>query len=203
MFGKMAKTMLAAAMAASLLAGCGGAGSKDQAGGSEAGAGKSAPPASNEPVTVSIVMHQGYFKDQEVQKYFIDPVKKKHPNITIDFKETGKGNEFADFVARNEIPDIFMESIANMGFLEDLGLAFNMEPLIKQHNFDLARYQKGTVYVLRSLSSKKEINMIAYNRPFFVLYYDKDIFDKFATPYPKDGMTWDDAREVAKKVTRM
>jgi multiple sugar transport system substrate-binding protein len=78
-----------------------------------------------------------------------------------------------------------------------------MEPLIKQHNFDLARYQKGTVDVLRSLSPKKEINMLAYNRPFFVMYYNKDIFDKFASTYPKDGMTWEDARELAKKVTRM
>jgi multiple sugar transport system substrate-binding protein len=34
------------------------------------------------------------------------------------------------------------------------------------------------------------------------LYYNKDIFDKFGVAYPKDGMTWDDVYELAKKVTR-
>lgn len=33
-------------------------------------------------------------------------------------------------------------------------------------------------------------------------FYNKDIFDKFGVPYPKDGMTWDDAFELAKKITR-
>src|SRR5262249_24395576 len=33
-------------------------------------------------------------------------------------------------------------------------------------------------------------------------YYNKDIFDRFAVPYPKDGMTWDNAIDLAKKLTR-
>jgi multiple sugar transport system substrate-binding protein len=34
------------------------------------------------------------------------------------------------------------------------------------------------------------------------LFYNKDIFDKFGVPYPKDGMTWDDTLELAKKLNR-
>lgn len=33
-------------------------------------------------------------------------------------------------------------------------------------------------------------------------FYNKGIFDKFGVPYPKDGMTYDEAIELAKKVTR-
>jgi multiple sugar transport system substrate-binding protein len=32
--------------------------------------------------------------------------------------------------------------------------------------------------------------------------YNKDIFDKFGVPYPKDGIAWDDVAELAKKLTR-
>ncbi|RKN64192.1 extracellular solute-binding protein [Paenibacillus ginsengarvi] len=34
------------------------------------------------------------------------------------------------------------------------------------------------------------------------MYYNKDIFDKFGVAYPKDGMTWEEARELAVKVSR-
>jgi multiple sugar transport system substrate-binding protein len=38
---------------------------------------------------------------------------------------------------------------------------------------------------------------------FHALYYNKDIFDKFGVPYPKDGMTMEDAMEVTKRMTRL
>ncbi|UUZ86101.1 extracellular solute-binding protein [Paenibacillus sp. P26] len=35
-----------------------------------------------------------------------------------------------------------------------------------------------------------------------VLYYNKDIFDKFGVPYPKDGMIWNEANALAAQLTR-
>lgn len=35
------------------------------------------------------------------------------------------------------------------------------------------------------------------------IYYSKDIFDKFALPYPKNGMTIDETYELAKRMTRL
>jgi len=35
-----------------------------------------------------------------------------------------------------------------------------------------------------------------------ILYYNKDIFDRFGVAYPKDNMTWDEAAELSKKLTR-
>jgi ABC-type glycerol-3-phosphate transport system substrate-binding protein len=37
----------------------------------------------------------------------------------------------------------------------------------------------------------------------FNLMFNKNIFNKFGIPYPKEGMTWDEIYEVAKKLTRM
>lgn len=36
-----------------------------------------------------------------------------------------------------------------------------------------------------------------------LLFYNKDIFDRFGVEYPKDGMTWEETTELARKVTRL
>ncbi|RKN71832.1 extracellular solute-binding protein [Paenibacillus ginsengarvi] len=43
---------------------------------------------------------------------------------------------------------------------------------------------------------------IPYTRNFSALYYNKTIFDKFGVAYPKEGMTWSEYADVAKRVTR-
>ena len=35
-----------------------------------------------------------------------------------------------------------------------------------------------------------------------VLYYNKDLFEKWDVPYPKSGWTWDDFLQTAKALTR-
>jgi multiple sugar transport system substrate-binding protein len=78
-----------------------------------------------------------------------------------------------------------------------------MTPLIKKHSFDLGRIQDVYVDAIKVLSDKGEIYGLPYFAQLNALFYNKNIFDKFGVPYPKDGMTWDDAVELAKKVTRM
>jgi multiple sugar transport system substrate-binding protein len=48
-----------------------------------------------------------------------------------------------------------------------------------------------------------QIFIVPQNKTSWVLYYNKDIFDKAGVPYPdsKIPMTWDEYREVAKKIT--
>ena len=41
-----------------------------------------------------------------------------------------------------------------------------------------------------------------YGKPSAEMYYNKDLFDRFGVPYPKDGMTWDEVYALAQKVTR-
>ncbi|MDF2717567.1 MAG: family 1 extracellular solute-binding protein [Paenibacillus sp.] len=36
----------------------------------------------------------------------------------------------------------------------------------------------------------------------YALIYSKDIFDKFAVPYPQDNMTWDQTIDLARKFIR-
>lgn len=51
------------------------------------------------------------------------------------------------------------------------------------------------------LKADGKVMALPYRSDFWILYYNKDIFDKAKLPYPTDDMTWDQFRETAKKLT--
>jgi multiple sugar transport system substrate-binding protein len=77
-----------------------------------------------------------------------------------------------------------------------------VEPFLKAGKFDLSRLDKGAVDAVRVSSGGKYLEAIPYDQNFSILFYNKGIFDKFGVGYPKDVMTWDDATDLAKKLTR-
>ncbi|MEF3301967.1 extracellular solute-binding protein [Paenibacillus sp. GYB003] len=85
--------------------------------------------------------------------------------------------------------------------LLNLNLQSDISDLIKRDKFDLNRIEPTVVELQRQLA-----NGGIYGLPAFVgtsgLYYNKDLFDKFAVPYPKDGITWDEVYDLAVKLTR-
>jgi multiple sugar transport system substrate-binding protein len=182
------------------LAGCGARSADSPAVGE-----RTAPQAVNEPVTVKFAASGGMFPQEDFIRYVADPVKKKYPHITLQRINTSdKGMSLDELVAAGEIPDI----VANYpgpagGKLRDLGLVFNMEPLMKTYNFDLGRFAPEAVETLKIAGGQDYlVGLPAYTNA-FALFYNKDIFDKFGVAYPKDGMFWEEIADLAKKLTRV
>lgn len=167
-------------------------------------ASESAPALGNEPVTVKFAASAGMFPDEDFQRYVVDPVKKKYPQITLQRINTStKGMSITDLVAAGDIPDI----VANYpgptaSVLNDLGLVYNIEPLMKKYKFDIGRFAPEAVETLRIAGGQDYLAGLPAYTNAFALFYNKDIFDKFGVPYPKDGMYWEDVVEIAKKLTR-
>src|SRR5690606_22701013 len=44
------------------------------------------------------------------------------------------------------------------------------------------------------------LTALPYSRKLFALYYNKDVFDEHDTPYPRDGMTWDEVLDLAARL---
>jgi ABC-type glycerol-3-phosphate transport system substrate-binding protein len=78
----------------------------------------------------------------------------------------------------------------------------DLQPLAKKHGFDFNKFDTKLVDSIKSYSDQGQIYYLPYNTLAFALMYNKDIFDKFGVPYPKDNMTWDEAIELGKKLTR-
>jgi multiple sugar transport system substrate-binding protein len=89
-------------------------------------------------------------------------------------------------------------------------LETDLNNLIKSTKYDLSKFPQEWINRFKRFSPKGELYVIPAEVPKdasstvtpYMLVYNKDIFDKFAVPYPKDNMTWDEAVELAKRFNR-
>jgi multiple sugar transport system substrate-binding protein len=164
--------------------------------------GTDAENAAVEPVKLSLFLGGGQLSDDEFQKYFVKPVQQKFPSITMDFVKRGKGTQITDLVAAGTVPDIIFTPQASMEQFIDLNLQMDVRDLMKKYNVNTEKFNPLTIDGIQSYSSKGEIYGLPLSYNFSALFYNRDIFDKFGVPYPKDKSTWDQVIDLAKKVGR-
>lgn len=124
-------------------------------------------------------------------------MQKKYPYITLTFVPDAK---LEDLVAAGNVPDLYHGGLGDLIKNKGLGVIENTEPLIKKHGIDLDRFEP--VY-LDSAKSDGKLYGLPFTAQFNALYYNTDLFDRFGVDYPKDGMTWDEAVDLGRKLTRV
>ncbi|WP_248924456.1 ABC transporter substrate-binding protein [Paenibacillus hamazuiensis] len=130
-------------------------------------------------------------------------VAQKFPHITLKTIKSGKGSTIEDLLNSGNTPDLISYSLGGLWKMKEYQLLSDLSGLIQKYDFDLNRYAPGVVETVKSYSDDGKIMLIPFELNNNVLFYNKGIFDKFGVPYPKDGMTWEQLYEVAKKVTQM
>lgn len=177
------------------LNGCSGQGS------GEKGPGEENTPAvqtSSEPVTLTFFVAYGGFNDEDFQTYYVDQLAKKYPNITV----VKVGGKLEDLIAAGETPDILMASLPGIPALKELKVIEDLSPYIKKFGFDLSKYNTDAIDAIKTFSDKGEMFAVPFRLNVPALFYNKDVFDTFGISYPQDGMTWEEATDLAKKLTR-
>lgn len=154
------------------------------------------PPA---PVTLTFFTHGNSIVLAETIESL---VKKKFPHVTLNTIKDAKGSTIFDVLSGGQTPDLISYSLGGLQDLRTLRLLGDLTPLIQKHQFDLNRLVPGVVDTVRAYSDKGDILLMPFELNNNAIYYNKNIFDKFAVPYPKDGMTWEELLDTAKKVTR-
>ncbi|MDF2715037.1 MAG: transporter substrate-binding protein [Paenibacillus sp.] len=190
--------LLCASLASSMFTGCAANGNDG-----ENRAEPNPATTTNEPVTVKLAASNAQFPEEDFNAYIAEPVKKKYPHITVQRINTSeKGNSLAEIVAAGNIPDLVGFYPGNLQTVGEMGLAYNIDELVKTYKFDLARLMPEAVDAVKAASNTPYlIGLPTYHNP-FGLFYNKDLFDKFGVAYPKDGMTWDEVRDLSVKLTR-
>ncbi|UUZ96348.1 extracellular solute-binding protein [Paenibacillus sp. P25] len=154
----------------------------------------------NEPVTLKFFSHNaGVLADEDLEALVGKPVKAKYPNITV---ELVKDTTLDKLIAGGEVPDVILTSNYYLHDLLEKGLGSDLNDFIKQQNIDFSQFEPEVVNVLKKFGKNGEMYGIPYAMNYGLILYNKDIFDKFAVPYPKDGMTWTETLELARKLTR-
>jgi multiple sugar transport system substrate-binding protein len=156
---------------------------------------------SKDPVTIKILVRIG-LADSDFDKYFVQPVKKKYPHLTLERVELPKGVKLEDWVTAGSVPDIILQG-ANVAEAFGLKIPLGLNTFIKQQNIDLKLFDAPLMETIKLYGDKKDLYASPFAANTQVLFYNKGIFDRFGVGYPKDGMTWDDSIELAKQVTRM
>jgi len=186
------KQTAAALTLAALLASC-----------SSPGGAPKQPIAEAPPVTLKIYMWDAIFQEDVFQKLIAEPVKKKYPNITLQQVVRGPNTQPESIVTSDDnAVDIIMAWNDVLFQFQDLKLLGDMTPEVKKAGLDLGRFDAQVLDGMRDGDKKEILYGLPFAQDFYALFYNKDLFDKFGVAYPKDGMTWEDAIELAKKLTR-
>ena len=132
----------------------------------------------------------------------IDAYQAKHPNVKIDYVDLGStdyqtmlstqltgGADDLDVLTIKDIPGY--ATVVRAGQLEDL------TGYMKDNAIDPAAYSG----LIEQITIKDKVYALPFRSDFWVVYYNKDLFDKAGVPYPSNDMTVAQYDELARKMT--
>lgn len=156
-----------------------------------------------EPIKIGVFQHSARLTDEEFNEFFVEPVKEKYPHITMELVRSGNDNTPENLVASGALPDLIYTGVAGMKPFLDLKALEDLHTYTRKNQFDLDKLDPTFVQLSHQFGSNGELYALPMSINFSVLYYNKDIFEKFGLSYPQDGMNWDEAIELGKRMTRV
>ncbi|MDF2725852.1 MAG: extracellular solute-binding protein family 1 [Paenibacillus sp.] len=194
--GSLAAIVLGAALTA-----CSNGQAESGGKGDPASADKSAE--KKEPVELVFYVASSGWSEQRFMEEYGNAITAKFPYMKLKFIPQGKGTLIPELIAGGTVIDVV---IASSGLTQtqilDNSLQYDLTGLIQKNKLDLAQFEPTTIDLIKLLSAGGMYGL-PLNNTVGLITYNKDLFDKFGVAYPKDGMTWDDAYELAKRMTRV
>ncbi|ULL16966.1 extracellular solute-binding protein [Paenibacillus sp. H1-7] len=131
------------------------------------------------------------------------PVKSKFPNLTLEYVVPGEGTGPTELLTAGAMPDIIMTGLRALITFQELDVAVDLREFAAKHKLDLSTYRKEAIDAIQGYGEKGELYALPFYENYYMMAYNKDIFDKFSVPYPTDQMTWDQVKVLAQKLTRV
>lgn len=160
------------------------------------------------PQAITLKVMNGLFNEKDWQTIVVEPLEKKFPHITLDqgsgVARTYDEQFLEESIAGGNTPDIVLSGIAQSLLMAPLGLAQGLAPLVKKNQLDMNAYDSTVVETIQVYSSLFNMEMVTLPLyiNFKVLLYNKDLFDKFAVPYPANHMTHHEIIELSRQLSR-
>ena len=208
---KVFSLLMSAAMIASLLSGCGSQTSTASASDvkketsastekKEAASTETKTEVSAEPVTLKWAIW-----DESTTQYWGDikrEYEKTHPNVTIEMVDLGSTDYMTVLATElsgsgSDFDVVTIKDVPGYATLVQKNAIIPLDDYIKADGVDLAKYSGATDQVVVD----GKLYELPFRNDFWVLFYNKDIFDKAGVAYPTNDMTWAQYDELARKVT--
>lgn len=178
---KLLSVLLAAAMMATMLTGCG-----DDSKGSD--------------VTLKWAIW-----DQETTQYWNDlknAYEASHEGVTIEMVDLGS-TDYQTVLATElsgsgtDFDVVTIKDVPGYATLVQKNVILALDDYIKKDNVDLKQYAGATDQV----TVDGKLYELPFRNDFWVLFYNKDLFDKKGVAYPTNDMTFKEYDELARKMT--
>lgn len=196
---------LACSMVAASLAGCGGGGGTTETTTAAAGETTKAAETTTAAAAAGDTVLKWAVWDINLTTYYqplIDAFEAANPGVKIEMVDlgsadyqtvlatelTGSGSNF-DVATIKDVPGY--TTLVNKGVLEPL------DDYIAKDNVDLSAYGGVTDQV----TVDGKLYELPFRSDFWVMFYNKDIFDKAGVAYPTNDMTFEQYDELARSVT--
>ena len=180
---KVLSALLAVAMMGTLLTGCG----NDSKGGSDA-------------ITLKWAIW-----DEAATPYWADlknAYEKAHDNVTIEMVDLGS-TDYMTVLATELSGDgtdfdvVTIKDVPGYATLVQKNSIMALDDYIKADKIDLGKYAGATDQV----TVDGKLYELPFRNDFWVVFYNKDLFDKKGVDYPTNDMTFDQYDELARKMT--
>lgn len=156
--------------------------------------------AAAEQVHLTWFMWSGTEPEVVAWKHVAELVTQKYPDITVEFQTTS----FPDYwtklptlAAAHRLPDIVsLQSLRSPGFAD---LMVSLDERIKAEKFDIDAFDPS---IVKGLSRNGKQFALPYDFGPWVIYYNRDMFEKAGVPLPQPGWTEADFMRDAKALTK-
>ncbi len=182
---KLLSAVLVTAMAATMLTGCG----------------DNAKESSNSgDVTLKWAIW-----DESTTQYWGDIKKayeESHQGVTIEMVDLGSTDYMTVLATElsgegSDFDVVTIKDVPGYATLVQKGSIIALDDYIAKDKVDLSKYAGATDQVLVD----GKLYELPFRNDFWVLYYNKDLFDKKGIAYPTNDMTWDEYDQLARQMT--
>jgi multiple sugar transport system substrate-binding protein len=135
-------------------------------------------------------------------KKIVEAFSKQFPDIEVRVISTPNAEhekKIAIMLAGGTQIDVFYpKSGKQYAHFVEMNYARRLDNLIKKDKIALKSYGSS---IIKRCKIDGKIYTLPYRKNYYLLYYNKELFDKAKVPYPTNNMTWEKYRELAKKLT--
>lgn len=139
----------------------------------------------------------------------MDPVirefNKLYPDIEakVEYTPGVPVEKFLIETAAGTAPDVVCINDTSYPALVEGKTIIPLDLFIKEDkDFDLSDFYPSALRYGRAGKEKGELYVMPAVTGTMIIYYNKDMFDEAKLAYPKDGWTWEEFRDVCKKLTK-
>lgn len=201
---KFVSVLMAAAMTATLFAGCGSDSSDTSANDStpstQTDSAEEQQASSDEKVTLTWAIW-----DEATTPYWSamkEAYEASHDNVEIEMVDLGSSDYMTVLATElsgegTEFDVVTIKDVPGYATLVQKNAIVALDDYITADGVDLAKFAGATDQVTVDGS----LYELPFRNDFWVLFYNKDIFDAAGVDYPTNDMTWAEYDELARKVT--